>query len=146
MLMCMVLAVVGFLLVGLPMYRADLPRINFQKSLRARTTAEELHSWAERTLAQTHTNQGIVAWVQIQELPAAFLGLDRSPPTAWIRDDSQGWFNYREAVPYIRITYGSAAGHFGVVLGPADLPDPPDREHEIRFTKWAPGVWFFDGK
>lgn len=141
-----VIAAVGFVLLVLPLLRAELLRMNFQKNLKQRTTAEELLVWSARFLAPYQTNQETSLWIEIKDLPPVFHGLDKWPPTAWVRDDSQTWFNATDSVPYIKIRYGSAAGHFGVLLGPTNLPAPANREHEIRYTTWEPGIWFFDGQ
>jgi len=65
---------------------------------------------------------------------------------AYVRSDSQLMFDTAEAIPYVKVTYGAAAGHFGIMVGPTNLPTPASWPHVARYTTWAPGVWFFDGQ
>jgi hypothetical protein len=129
-----------------PMLIAERPRMNFQRNLKAKATAQQLHAWATGILAPYETNRDPRLWIEITNLPPAFQGLFKWAPSAYVYGDSQARFDTHEPVPYIKITYGAAAGHFGVLLGPKNLPTPTSREHEIRYTAWAPGAWFFDGQ
>jgi hypothetical protein len=145
------IAVVAFFtgaiaLIYLAMLLAERPRMNFQKNLKARATAQELHAWATGILRPYETNRDPSLWIEITNLPAAFHGLFKLAPSAHIYADSQGRFGAPEPVAYVMVTYGSAAGYFGVILGPTNLHTPPIREHEIRYNVWAPGAWFFDGQ
>jgi hypothetical protein len=145
-LLVLIALAAGFTFLVLPMIVADRPRMNFQKNLKERASAEELHGWATDLLAPYQTNHDLSLWIEITNLPCAFRGLDKWPPSAYIYADSQARFDSAEPIPYVKVTYGSAAGHFGVVLGPTNLPTPASREHEIRDSTWARGVWFFDGQ
>src|SRR6267378_3506664 len=106
----------------------------------------ELQAWAGNILSPFRTKAGPSDVVAVTNLHPAFLGLDKWPPHGAVYADSQARFDTAEAVAYIKVTYGSAAGHFGLLIGPTNLPTPASREHEIRYTTWAPGVWFFDGQ
>lgn len=125
---------------------ADSPRRNFQKNLKQRATAEELHAWATQILAPYQTNQDLSLFVEITNVPAAFHGLQKRKPPACVYYNSYPWSSETDPVAYMKITYGSAAGHYGVIFNPTNLPAPPDREHVVRYTTWVPGVWFFDGQ
>ena len=132
--------------VYVPMVIAELPRMRFQNNLKKRATAAELQVWAANTLSPFQANADSSDMVTVTNLHPAFRGLDKWPPHAAVYADSQSRFDTAEAVAYIKITYGSAAGHFGLVIGPTNLPTPASRAHEIRYTTWAPGTWFFDGQ
>jgi hypothetical protein len=127
-----------------PIIIADLPRKNFQKNLKRRATAQELHLWATRVLAPYQSDPDPALWIEITNLPAAFRRLDRGAPRAYVYGDSQLRFNSKEPIAYLKVIYGSAEGHFGVILGPTNLPTPATREYVI--STWAPGAWFFDGQ
>jgi hypothetical protein len=128
------------------MIMADMPRMRFQSSMKKRTTPAELQAWAARLLPPFQTNADPGEVVTVTNLPPAFHGLDKWPPHAAIYADSQARFDTAEPTAYVKVTYGSAAGHFGVVIGPTNLPAPATRPHEIRYTEWAPGIWFFNGQ
>jgi hypothetical protein len=140
----LIAAGIAFFLVSL--YQAEWPRLRFPEHLKERISSAELHGWATQMLAPYQTNRDSKLWVEITNLPPAFRGLDPLPPIAFIRSDSEMWFTSTQAVPYIKVTYGSAAGHFGVLLGPTNLQAPIDRPHEVRYAAWTPGIWFFDGQ
>ena len=59
--------------------------MSFQKNLKARATAQELHAWATRILAPYETNHDPGLWIEITNLPSAFQGLFKWAPTAYGR-------------------------------------------------------------
>jgi len=140
------LVAAGFAVLVLPMIIADLPRTNFQKNLKKRATAEELQTWAAGVLTAYQTNRDPGLWIELTNIPVAFHGLYKWGPSAYVYSDSQARFDSTEPVAYVKVTYGSAAGHFGVIFGPTNLPTPTSSEHEIRYAIWKPGAWLFDGQ
>lgn len=135
--------------VVLPMILAELPRWNFQKNLKKRASPAELQAWAMNVLAPFQTNADPIIWITVTNLHPALRGLEGSdnlPPNTYVRNDSQLMFDTAEAIPYVKVTYGAAAGHFGVIAGPTNLPTPASWPHVVRYTPWAPGIWFFDGQ
>lgn len=140
------LATAAFAFLMLPIFKADRSRRDFQKNLKERTSVGELQAWAMNLLAPFQTNTDAALWITVTNLPPALRGLDKWPPTAYIYADSQTRFETERPVPYLKVIYGSAAGHFGVLIAPTNFPSPTSREHVVRYTKWSPGVWFFDGQ
>jgi hypothetical protein len=136
----------AFLFFARPSAVADRSRLGFQKNLKLMAKPEELQRWAVDELKPFQSNEDPSLWIAITNLPLAFSGVGSPPSSAYIYADSQGRFDITNILPYIIITYGSASGHFGLLLGPTNLPAPPNREHVVRYTFWASGLWFFDGQ
>jgi hypothetical protein len=124
----------------------ELSQINFKRNLKKRVTEQQLHAWAAQILAPYQTNYDPELQIEITNLPSAFQGLYKWKPHAYIYGDNQVCFNCAQPIAYIKINYGSAASHFGVIFGPTNLPTPPDIEHDIHYTPWVPGAWFFDSQ
>jgi hypothetical protein len=121
-------------------------QMSFQRHLKSRVTAEELHAWASGVLAPYQGERDPELCVELTNLPPMFQGLDKWPPHAFVYGDSETRFESKEPIPYIKINYGSAAGHFGAVLGPTNLSKPPDIAGDIYYTVWKPGIWFFNSQ
>ncbi len=127
-----------------PFIHAGWSQRIFKWRLRHRTTPVQLQAWATGVLAPYQTNTFDLS-VEITNLPAMFQGYHKWPPHGYIfsYNGDQYW---AKPIPYIKIFYGSAVGHFGVVICSTNLPKPPDQSLEATYTKWDAGIWFFDSQ
>jgi hypothetical protein len=127
-----------FALVMLTMCRPDLQRMTFKWRLKQRVSPEDLQAWAMNLVRIADAAED--SYATTTNLHPALRGLFFHEPFV----DVYGTNAYGDH--FVSVSYGGAImGHWGVEIGPTNRALPPNRQGR-RYTYWAPGVSFFDGR
>ena len=101
---------------------------SFQRQLQQVTNANELQEWAVAELNSANGRR-----VELTNVPDMLVAPTDGPPNFLV-------VNGDAEHPHVIARWGGGFGHWGLVLGDAELPAPNDGDY---YVQWKPGIYFW---